>query len=79
MYKRQAKQRQQQETQVIQQAEIALASGQMPNLNQWTAKAAMALLESHGIDVKLNGIGLVKQQSTPAGQRVKSPIKLTLG
>lgn len=51
----------------------------MPNLNQWTAKAAMALLESHGIDVKLNGIGLVKQQSTPAGQRVKSPIKLTLG
>ncbi|MGY8965424.1 MAG: penicillin-binding protein [Flavobacteriales bacterium] len=74
-----AKQRQQQETQVIQQAEIALESGQMPNLNQWTAKAAMTLLESHGIDVNLNGIGLVKQQYPSAGQRVQSPIKLTLG
>ena len=51
----------------------------MPNLNQWTAKAAMTLLESHGIDVNLNGIGLVKQQYPSAGQRVQSPIKLTLG
>lgn len=74
-----ATQRQQQAHQVMERAERALANGQMPDLNQWTAMAALTLLENHGIDVNLNGIGLVQHQSTPAGQRVQSPIKLTLG
>jgi cell division protein FtsI (penicillin-binding protein 3) len=45
------------------------------------ARDAVYLLEKLGLTVQMNGIGLVKQQSLPAGSQITpgSPVMLSLG
>jgi len=53
----------------------------VPSLLGLSAKDALYLLENNGINVKLNGIGVVKKQSLEAGTKYfkGSMITLTLG
>lgn len=61
--------------------EVQLKKGIVPSLYGLSAKDALFLLENNGINVKLNGIGIVKKQSLEAGTKYYkgSMITLTLG
>ncbi len=58
-----------------------LKKGLMPDLMGLSAKDALYLLENNGVEVKLQGMGLVKKQSIQAGEKfIKgNSIVLTLG
>jgi len=47
-----------------------IKQGFVPNVVGMGARDAIYLLENEGLNVKLNGIGKVRQQSIPAGSRV---------
>lgn len=61
--------------------ERQLRKGLMPDLQGLSAKDALFLLENNGVEVKLQGIGIVKKQSIQAGQKFSrgNRIILTLG
>ncbi|MFO0355705.1 MAG: penicillin-binding protein [Sphingobacteriaceae bacterium] len=56
----------------------ALKKGVIPNLNGLSAKDALYLLENRGLNVKLQGFGLVKKQSLEAGQKFNKGDKIIL-
>lgn len=61
--------------------ETQLKKGTVPNLEGLSAKDALFLLENNGLNVKLQGFGVVKKQSLEAGTKFfkGTQIVLTLG
>ena len=55
---------------VILQAKEGTSSNTVPNVIGMGAKDAVYLLESKGLKVRISGIGKVKNQSIPGGNRV---------
>ena len=55
-----------------------LKKGVVPNLQGMSAKDALYLLENNGINVKLFGVGTVKQQSIEAGKKFNRGDKISL-
>ncbi len=55
-----------------------LKKGVVPNLQGMSAKDVLYLLENNGINVKLYGVGTVKQQSIEAGKKFNKGDKISL-
>lgn len=55
-----------------------LKKGVVPNLQGLSAKDALYLLENNGFNVKLFGVGTVKQQSIEAGKKFNKGDKISL-
>jgi cell division protein FtsI (penicillin-binding protein 3) len=55
-----------------------LKKGVVPNLQGLSAKDALYLLENNGFNVKLFGVGTVKQQSLEAGKKFNKGDKISL-
>jgi cell division protein FtsI (penicillin-binding protein 3) len=62
----------------IEAAEAMLASGRIPDLLGLPGKTALALLENHGIRIEIQGNGVVKSQSLPAGSNIHQHVQLKL-
>ncbi len=58
--------------------EQQLKKGIMPNLNGLSAKDVLYLLENKGVNVKIEGFGVVKKQSIEAGQKFNKGNKIIL-
>ncbi len=58
--------------------EDTLKKGFIPNLSGLSAKDALYLLENRGLNVKLEGYGLVKKQSISVGQKYNKGDKIIL-
>ena len=58
--------------------EDTLRKGLIPNLSGLSAKDALYLLENKGLNVKLEGYGLVKKQSISVGQKFTKGDKIIL-
>ena len=58
--------------------EDTLKKGFIPNLTGLSAKDALYLLENRGLNVKLQGYGLVKKQSISVGQKYTKGDKIIL-
>jgi len=58
--------------------EDALKKGMIPNLTGLSAKDALYLLENKGLNVTLQGYGLVKKQSLEVGQKFNKGDKIIL-
>ncbi|MDZ4664240.1 MAG: penicillin-binding protein [Bacteroidota bacterium] len=58
--------------------EDTLKKGLIPNLSGLSAKDALYLLENKGLNVKLEGYGLVKKQSISVGQKFNKGDKIIL-
>ncbi len=58
--------------------EDTLKKGVIPNLTGLSAKDALYLLENKGLNVKLQGYGLVKKQSISVGQKFNKGDKIIL-
>jgi cell division protein FtsI (penicillin-binding protein 3) len=58
--------------------ESQLKKGIMPNLSGLSAKDALYLLENHGMSVKIQGFGCVKEQSIEPGQKFSKGNRITL-
>jgi cell division protein FtsI (penicillin-binding protein 3) len=65
----------------LEAAETMLASGRIPDFRGMSGKTALALLENHGVRAEIQGNGVVRQQSLPAGSTISrnSSLKLILG
>jgi cell division protein FtsI (penicillin-binding protein 3) len=57
-----------------------LSNGTVPNVKGMGAKDAVYLMEKNGLKVQLSGVGKVRSQSIPAGNRIVKgqTVRLTL-